>query len=906
MRVFAAKSVIPRRRRGTPASALGAWAGLLVCAGYCSALAHDGRTEPPVEAASRVVHKFDFLEPGYFDPIPKGWYRFPDREYPDPAFPRYTEARLDHEVGHEAAPSFYLESKGRCVAYRYAGPLTRVRPGDYLVDGWIKPDRMRHSRAALSAYYLGWEGDYIAGTQRFSRLSGAPEEGKTWQQVRVHLPVAPPGAHFVGVTCWIVQQSVWRREVMPHRHISDRDVKGGAWFDDIVVLGLPRAILESAHPGNVVEHPSTPRLLATVADEDTTGLTARLVVHDQDGAAAYAADIEIRSYEEEKPTAIDLPALPAGLYVADLEVLSVGEPILWRTLTFAVLGRAHRPRGVVAPQMGVIFGEVAPEQTADVLALVKTLGVGAAKLPLWTGDPAYPGFGSPPHTLHDVLDEMIESRIAVVGTFSGPPAAMVRSVGVHARSLLDILSEDPRAWRSHLHAIVAPYASIFSSWQLGGDGDTDFIDDDRVAPALRAVRREMLDMIVSPSLTTVATAARWPSGTPHPAQNLSVELPPDIQPAFVGAHLQAYRNRGYSRLWVSIPLPEMEGFDRSSSLARWALRVIEARWAGVDTIFVPQLWRTRSTLYRRVTEPTQALVAYRTIVDTIADSQPTDRLNIGSTARALAFGDGKRAVLVMWDPAAPAQGASHTLQLGAATEAVDLWGRAVPLTRSADGRHKIKLSPVPVFVTGIEQWLVKFRAGLKLRPEHVDFAFETKRHMLAVTNPHNTAIAGEVVFHADKSWDVEPRRLRFALYPGETREFPLDVRHPNNETAGTKTIRARVRMISGRKYLLDVPLEFELGLSDVDVLGYAVMQGDRLLIHHGVTNRADQPMSFRTFAVYPGRSRQYRVINELLPGQTLTIEYRFANVAAASATKIRLGLREVNGPRIHNLQVVIP
>jgi hypothetical protein len=113
-------------------------------------------------------------------------------------------------------------------------------------------------------------------------------------------------------------------------------------------------------------------------------------------------------------------------------------------------------------------------------------------------------------------------------------------------------------------------------------------------------------------------------------------------------------------------------------------------------------------------------------------------------------------------------------------------------------------------------------------------------------------------------------------------------------------------LLSAPGYELDVPLKIELGLDDLDVWAYAVQMGDQLVVRHGVTNRSNQRLSFRAFAVYPGRSRQYRVINEVLPGQTLTTEYRFEGVQNASGRKVHLGLREVSGPRMHNLQITVP
>ncbi len=875
-----------------------------VTLGWALALTWAAPANAQSERAGRVVHRFDFSEPGYFGDVPRGWVRFPGPDHHDPDFPRYTEGRFDRGTGHASPPSFYLASNGRGVAYRYDGLGTRIRPGDYLVTGHIKPDRLANARACLSAYYLTWEGEFIPGTQQFSNLvGGSADEG--WTPVRIHLPAAPDNAHYVGLTCWVVQEEVWNAGRTPHRHIPERDVHGGAWFDDVVVQGLPHAALTSGHAGNVVYFPERIRLNADIRDTDIEGLNGEAVVTDLAGETVYRGAVAARHYDDAPASAILLDGLPPGLYRAALTVFAHGGPVLTRTLDLAVLAAPERASGKVARRLGVVMDHVSPAHLDAELALLSQLGAGAVKLPIWTGDPERPGFSEFPTALHAVLDRMISARISVIGVLSGPPNEMVRTVGPYARSLLDILSADADAWRGRLDAVVAPYATIFDSWQLGGDGDLRIIDDPRAARVMQNLHDVMSALIPHPSLTAIASATRWPTGEDVAARGLTVALPADVRPAFVADHLAPF-TRLDKDLTVSVPLPRLGAYRTRAALADWILRIVEARWAGADVVYVPRPWRNRVSPNGPVTEPTAPYAVFHTLVDTLGDGVPLARLHVAGDAEARAFIDGAATVIVMWDPTAPPEGVERKLQLGAATEVCDMWGARTPLVRTADGQHLLHLGPAPVFVRGAEDWLIKFLAELKIAPQRVDFSIEPQRHTLTVTNPRNTALSGEMTLSAPDRWEIAPRRLRFALEPGESAQFDLDVRQPQNVTAGTQTLNVHVELLSAPKYTLDAPLTFDLGLADVDVWGYAVIEGDHLLVRHGVTNRSGATLSFRGFATYPGRSRQYRVINELLPNQTLTTEYRFSNVEAPSGRRIRLGLREVNGPRIHNLEVIVP
>ncbi len=881
---------------------------VIACALVCfAALPVPGEASPaePGRELSRIIHRFDFDEADNPNPTPKYWIRFPDPDYEDPAFPRYTDAYMDVAVGAQAPPSFYLGTEGRSVAYRYVGPDTRVAPGDYLVTGRIKPDALRHGRAAISAYFLDWRGQPVPNTQRFSPLIDSQEAAGQWVGVGIHLGAAPSEGNSVGVTCWVVQDDVWRPSPAPHRHIFERDTTGGAWFDDISVIGLPRVKLVSDHPGNVVELPGRLRLDATVADEEIAGLSATLSVSDMSGRIVFRRDIEVRTFEDVADEAVTVPIDEPGLYKARLDVFSLGEPIVERTVTFAVLRQSDRREGAVGRDMGVIIREASAEELADDLALTAALGVGMIKAPLWSGHPSRPGFDTQPEALHRMLNEMISSRVEVVGVFVGAPASLMQSAGSYTPSLLNILNEDARGWRNDLRQIVAPYASIFNSWQVGGDHQPLLAQNRELAGALAALRAEMRTMMLAPNLTASVSAANEPPMPPLTANNISVDLPADVHPAFVREQIEPYLHGDYQRVWVSVPDIELGGYRCEAALAEWALRLIELRWANVDAIFVPQPWTQRRVLHDAITEPSPAFIPYRTIVDAISGAQPTVRVDLGSTAEILAFADGDNTTLVMWDSSAPPEGTAHTLQLGAVREAHDLWGRPVPIRRTADGRHELVLRRSPVFACGTQRWLLAFRSGMQLFPEKARPVIEMQKHVLRMTNPRRGPVSLRIRFQPPAGWEVNPGQLDVSIAAGATRDFEIGVRQAQAEPAGMKTVVAVVDMLSQERYRLVVPLHIELGLDDVDVWGYAFTRGDEVVIQHGVTSRADVTLSFRAFAVYPGRSRQYRVINELLPGQTVTSEYRFKNVTNGSGRTVRLGLREVGGPRVHNVEIEV-
>jgi len=370
--------------------------------------------------------------------------------------------------------------------------------------------------------------------------------------------------------------------------------------------------------------------------------------------------------------------------------------------------------------------------------------------------------------------------------------------------------------------------------------------------------------------------------------------------------MSAYRALEYRSLDVFLdPLPS-DRYDQTALLADLVKRVVCTLRGGADRVFLPQPWVPRATVDGVTTEPTREFVAFHTAADLLAEARLASVLHLHPDVTCYAFDSGQDAVLVLWDDTAPPEGRTHVLQLGAADRQIDLWGRATPLERAADGRQEVRLSPVPVYVDGVEQWLVAFLTNLRLDPSKVEFRIGTHPHAIVLAAPVREAVSGTVELRAPEDWDVSPRKFTFAMPPGGALRKEINIRYAHNESAGTKTILADIYFDSEPRYHVEVPLQVEIGLKDVEVWGYASKRGDRLIVRHGVLNRTDQAISFRGFLAAPGRTRQYRVFNGMYPGRTLVVEYAFDNASELSGRTLRLGLREVGGRRAHNIELVAP
>jgi hypothetical protein len=852
----------------------------------------------------RVVHHFDFDErdDGNLEDVPMFWESFRP-----PGFPKFAQGRFDFEVGHGDSVSFYLSSEGRSVAYQYTGPDTAVQPNtSYFIQGYIRPDNLDYARACLSAHFLDHDGQPIDDIVVRSRLVGGASEEQDWHRVEMYLPPAPSDAHTIGLLAWVLHEVHWNTAERTYRYIPFTDVRGGAWFDDITIQAPPRLDLATSSPGNVLSPGEPHEIRVVLADYLDASLHGTLTIEAADGETVARHAVPVRLARTVEPQTFRVDDLDPGLYLATLHVYSGAHPIVTRSLWFAVLAPFRSASETLARPFGVF---VDPRQRTDPdveFELIDRLRVRSAKVPAWTGLteelPATQRSGD----VDRLLRRLTQNDVSLTGVFVGPPAPIIRKAGAYPRPLPEILTEDPSGWRDHLAAFLAPYASYFHCWQLGADDDSSVIEDDRTNGALRALRAEMLPYVPLPRLTAIAAADLIPADDKLEADRLSLTLGNELRPSCFAEQIDLYRALGYDRLAACIePLPRRE-FERLPRLADWARRVILARHAGADTVYVPQPWQVRYTAQGNVVEPQEEYLILRTIADSIGDRTPGGRLRIAPEVEAVAFHGGATSVVVLWDAAAPPEGRRYAVQLGTATEQIDMWGRSMPLEHDERGRQLVTLTSAPAFVPNVERWLVELRQSVTLSPTRVDFGAESHAYAVSLrhSGPRPIALAARLM--APRSWELVPRTFELNLMPESAQEVGLYLRFPHTEPAGEKRITAQIT-ISREEYYLEVPLAFELGLSDVEVWGLPLIRGENLILRHVVTNRSDETLHFRSSAVVPGRERQYQPLTNLAPGDTVSTEYRFNDAAELAGRKVRLILRELNlGSRIHNLELVVP
>ena len=853
---------------------------------------------------TRLIHAFDFNERGggNLEDIPRYWTAIRPH-----GFPHFAAGAFDLEVGRESPPSFYLSSEGRNVAYHYAGPETRVRTNsEYRIEGYIRADRLEHARACLSAHFLDAEGKPLVGTLMRSPYVTGSDGPETWIKFALQLPAAPAQARTVGLIAWVLQEQVWCTEPPLRRHISRRDVNGGAWFDDIFIYAMPRVELTTGVPGNVLADSARRALHIVLADDDDSSLTGKLSITNAAGALVESDVLTTDFGAPAAPALVPVDHLAPGLYQASLSVLTRGGAISSRHLTFAQLASRVRKDAGNAQPFGVVIEPSSRGTVEEELSLLRNVAVRSVKLPVWSGLPQEPATPADRKSNDRLLQALIRDGFDLTGVFFGPPSAIVRADGPYPRPLEELLAGAPSVWREHLAAVVAPYASIYHWWQMGRDGPGADIDLGQLRLAATQLNDAMHDFVTMPLLAAPLHTMSESAAEKIPVRQAAITIAKETSPEWMESQLSSIDSTRYQYRSAFIEPSPKEGFLRLPRIARWAQKVILARHLGFNTVFIPQPWRVRESQGHSVVEPDEEYLVLRTIADVISSAVPGQHINIAPSVRCLAFHDDDTSTLAIWDTDAPLTGRELALQLGEATRQIDLWGAVQPLSKDEHGRQVVRVSPVPILVDGADRSLIELRSSINLVPNRVESGTELAGHTLEIANNSAVIMSGTLTLAAGNDWEVTPRTVSFNLSPRRSVRHAIQIRLPHNEPAGNKTITAKIQ-VSGRGCYMEVPLLLELGLRDADVRGMAIVEGNNLVLRHVVVNRSADVLLFRGAADVPERARQYRPFSALYPGDSQTVEYRFPNARELKGSKVRLRLREMNdGPRAHSLELIVP
>jgi len=819
-------------------------------------------------------------------------------------FPRFATGGFDTAVGHAAPPSLHLQSQGRSVAYSYVGPETVVRSSsDYRIEAFVRTSGMEHARACLSACFLDVSGQPLFDSLERSEWLEGSDKDEPWRRVELFLASAPAEAATISLQIWILQDSMLGFD-SGSRPIQHADVHAEAWLDDVAIFTSPRVEVTTEVPGNVIG-PDDPQALRVSLGEQGDGKSgADFTIADATGKIVLRR--HLASDETTVPEfRISLGDLPAGLYQAHLEENVESGDKINRVLTFARLAPPVRKDEAHSHSFGIVMDSDSTVPLDAEIHLLQRQGVRAVKMPIWHDPDA--NQEAEVTRLSRLVKELARRGYGLTAMLCGSLAPGGVEEPICGPNLLLALKENTNEWREMISSFASTNASTFRFWQLGSDEFEITSSRDRFVTGCESVRKSLAEFIPTPQLTATVAIDEEPGPSALPIAQPTLRVAPYETPENIGSAVRQQHSLGFERISAYVPPLSEHGYLRTPRIAEWASRVISTLHAGVDTVFVPQTWHRRmTTTEETIIEPTEEFVVLRSIAQILDGAKPGPAIKMPDETHILAFEFGDSYVLALWNPNAPNDGREVQLQLGKANREIDLWEQISTLPRDEKGRQILKLTPVPVFVDGVDRILVDLMSGVAIEPKRFGLEKNVVRQSMVIDYKGMRSLSGRAVIHGPPSVAITPREFDIRLSPGRKETYDFEARYDQNELAGTKEFSVELRL-DPEGYQLELPLTCEVQMPGLEVKGEAFVQNDNLVLRHILRNTTTSEVNFRGMASVPGRERQSKPFLHVFPGETQIVEYRFPDGAPLVGRSVRLGLREMNdGPRMHNIELVVP
>ncbi len=892
---------------------------LTICGACATALAQP-------EPVTRVLRTFDFEERrlGNAEEIPMHWQKV-DGE----GLPHYVNGRLAVDRSRSGHYSFRFDLNGGGLVYRYPAGLIKVQKGaHYRVETVVLTTPLPRARARLTAYLVDVDGRTIASSVRHSELHASPPGAEPgWKSLAIELSADEPAADALVIELGLLQPMHYAASSLGERTLFTQDIRGSAWFDDVTVSQVPKVRLRTDRPGNIFRRSDPLCLQVVVNDRFVEDLAAQLVITDarQQTVHQRSGALDINAAETlgpgEKRMTLKLPELPAGWYSAALVMTSQGQFLGSQSLDLVLLADDAPP---LEPdgRFGVVATDLPFEGWGDLPDVLPLLGAGRVKLAVWNADGDVQQVDSAAfdrllERLHELQIEptacLVDLPPDVRKNLAKPGAAEVPT-GVDA--WVALLSVDRTRWQPQLAYLVSRHANHLSRWQLGADGSDAFVTRPEMRDVYRLVYREFAALVEQPDL-----AIPWPAwyelagGLPA---TVALHVKPEVLPAQLPLYIDDLRGReGQQDLAIFLEPLDRSRYGREVQIADLAQRVVYALSADARRIDVrlPFGVARSAPVGNRspgdvVKQPQELFMIVRTLTTVLAGATYRGRVPIAGDVEAFLFDRRGTGVLVLWDRGQGAGGVRRLdVNIAPGAARVDLWGNLSPLLRdSADrdaGGVQVEVGPTPVFLVGVDGPLAQLRASVAFDNPLIESSFRPHSRKLRFVNPYPQSISGSYKLTAPNGWVVNPPTGSFSLNPGETFERDVTIEFPYNSYAGAKAISADFRVHADANSAFTVPVPLKLGLSDVGLQTLALRDGDDVVVQQVITNYGERAIDYTAFAIYPGQARQERLVTNLAPGRTTIKKYRFPKVKLTPDSKVRSGLKELEGTRILNDEVAI-
>ena len=261
--------------------------GLAAIMGPWTAAATAAPADTASSAASpggRVVRHFDFEELELVPVrLPRPWQNLAD----ELGLPRFGDWAVRNDQSATGNWSLRLDPDGVPMAFGIPSGVLLVHPmTDYRVRCRVRTEGLGSSRVQLVSMLCDAQGRTIEASVSRSPAVRSPDQ---WSTIEVTAAGVHPEAVSLRVELHLLQPRRPDADANPVAAARPAlvDVRGSAWFDDVVIEHRSRIEMTMSGTAGVVVAPVEPTLSVAVHDLTTAGLVGDLRIRNADGVVVH-------------------------------------------------------------------------------------------------------------------------------------------------------------------------------------------------------------------------------------------------------------------------------------------------------------------------------------------------------------------------------------------------------------------------------------------------------------------------------------------------------------------------------------------------------------------------------------------------------------------------------------------
>jgi hypothetical protein len=288
----------------------------------------------------------------------------------------------------------------------------------------------------------------------------------------------------------------------------------------------------------------------------------------------------------------------------------------------------------------------------------------------------------------------------------------------------------------------------------------------------------------------------------------------------------------------------------------------------------------------------------------IGDAQYLGSLQLPQGSANFVFVRDDKVTMAVWNT----KPLTESLYLGEHVTLVDLWERQATLTatdaQSQQLQH-VPVGPLPVFVTGLNLAITRWRLSCDLQPSVLENNYERRQTSLCrVKNTFDQGVSGEMVVSVPQSWDIATPRARFKLSPDGEFQHMLELLLRSDASSGTQQVRIDFEILAERSHRFSVYRPIQVGEGDLLVeLDTWLDENGTLVVEQHLRSRTDRSFDLNCYLLAPGRRRVRHQVFDVGAGRS-THSYSLPNGTELLGEPIWLRVEELRGGQIRNYRVV--